>query len=447
MTNEQNTQKEPDGKPSAKRWGVRGWLSDSALMLGVQAAATIATTILAIVIARSLDPADFGLFAALLSLSQAVAIVVEMGFATFLLREFSGSEWPNDDARSPAVELLSTAVVAALIGTATVLIFTLLVVLAAGVPSATAIVLIALLVNTTLLAVAALVQSVARSQRQLLLVVRVVVVEKFVLLGVTALALRADLGMQGVAFAYAFSAVLHLSLIWWLTGRRFGRLFALPAARSVRQTVRRSLPFVVSRVALNVGPRLDAVVVATVSFVAASSFAIGDRVVGSVLFVPAVLGSTMFPFLSRHSEDRGRYVKLTSGLMLFSGVLMAGIGVAASAWAIPAVFGSDYEPAVATVQLMLLSLPFIFLCNALLAQLYQSAKERVIAWRIVIASLIGLVAVGAGVLLAGSEGAALGFVFRQVLFSILLSRMAIRDFRDRQTVGWNADNQPLQGEI
>lgn len=444
---EMNSPSDPDRNAPAKRWGVRGWANDSALLIGVQAAAMIATTTLAVVIARSLDPTEFGVFSALLSLSQAVAIVVEMGFATFLLREFSGSQWLRTSENTPAVELLSSAVAAALIGTAIVLLATVLVALAAGVSSTTAIVLIGLLVNTTLLAIAALVQSVARSQRQLLMVVRVVIVEKFVLLGATALALHADLGMEGVAIAYALSGALHLSLIWWLSRRHFGRLFVQPTIQKVRQTVRRSLPFVVSRVALNVGPRLDAVVVAAVSVIAASSFAIGDRVVGSILFVPAVLGSTMFPFLSRHSDGRRRYVKLTSGLMFVSGALMAGVGIAASFWAIPAVFGSDYEPAVATVQLMLLSLPFIFLCNALLAQLYQSAKERVIAWRIVIVSLIGLIAVGLGTVYAGSEGAALGFVLRQVLFAIVLSSMAIRDFRDRQDGGWPAENESLQEEI
>lgn len=408
------------------RWGLRGWMGDSALMVSTQALATLATSALAVVIARTLDPEGFGLFSAFLSLSQALAILIEMGLATFLLRELSAGDWASLRERARLTELLSSALLASAILAGGALIATLGFMIAFSTPVERLVVLVALLTNTSFLAMASLLQSVARSERRLKIIVRVTVIEKFALLGGTVGVVYAGLGMSGIAFVYAATGFGHLALLYYLTHRYLGLTIVRPRVSEVIATVRSAIPFTVSRTALNVGPRLDVVLVATVSISAAGSFAVGDRIVGSVLFVPAVLGSTMYPFLAKVTHDRERYVRWTSILMAACGTGIAASGALLAPIAIPWIFGQKYSSAILTVQLMLASLPFIFISNGLLAQLFQSEREKAVATWTVIASVAGLLAVGVGAIVAGAEGAAAGFTARQVLFTIALALLGFR---------------------
>ena len=65
------------------------WGRDSALMLVSQALTVVAASLSAVVVARSLDAEDWGVFAAFLGLGIGLGVFVEFGLATWLLRELS----------------------------------------------------------------------------------------------------------------------------------------------------------------------------------------------------------------------------------------------------------------------------------------------------------------------------------------------------------------------
>ena len=76
----------------SSRWSptwFRLWAADSAALLFSQFAAVVATSALAILLARHLGPRNWGLFSGFLGLSLGLSIFVEFGLTQWLLRELS----------------------------------------------------------------------------------------------------------------------------------------------------------------------------------------------------------------------------------------------------------------------------------------------------------------------------------------------------------------------
>ena len=65
--------------------GMGEWLKDAGLLLSSQLIATVATTIVAILLARSLGPSDWGLLSGLLGLSLALSIFVDFGLGNLVV--------------------------------------------------------------------------------------------------------------------------------------------------------------------------------------------------------------------------------------------------------------------------------------------------------------------------------------------------------------------------
>ena len=120
--------------------------------------------------------------------------------------------------------------------------------------------------------------------------------------------------------------------------------------------------------------------------------------------------------------------------MLALGGAIGGIGALLSPLLVPVVFGSQYDEAIRVVQIMCLVLPFIYASNPLLARLYTSGMERQVIAASLFASLVGTVAIVAGQLTIGATGAAGGYVLRQILFTLVLAALSVRNHRMRR--GW-----------
>src|SRR5262249_2300677 len=92
---------------------VRGWAKDGSWVLASQLSALVATSVLAILIARGLGPSEYGTFAGLMSLAQIITIAAELGLATWLLRELSATLAQHDPTQHPhaAGRLLAPALV------------------------------------------------------------------------------------------------------------------------------------------------------------------------------------------------------------------------------------------------------------------------------------------------------------------------------------------------
>jgi polysaccharide transporter, PST family len=416
-----------DGTPLGPRSGgpwLRSWLGDSSMMLVAQALTVLATSIAAISVARTLEPGDWGVFSAFLGMSMALAVVADFGLATWLLREFSRlAVGPAEDVRGTVGRALSGALT---INVAIALPLWAGAALWAALrrPDVEVVVaLLALLAYGTMTASAGAMETYLRSRREVRLVVGVSILEKslllVLLLGVAAL----GGGLAGIGLAYVVAGVARVATDGLIVfGRRHVPLLR-PHGRDVRVVARSSFPFALTTGSLNVIPRLDTLLLVTLSTTSAAWYAIGDRITGPALLIPATLGSTLFPFLAASHARRTAPWKLSAG-MGAGGLGVALVGIVLAPFVVPVLFGDSYEDAVPVTQIMLLTLPLVYATSPLLVSAFSSGAERRLVVPVLVLSLLGSLAIVAGELLAGAEGAAAGLVARMALFLIGIGAIA-----------------------
>lgn len=418
---------EPQGAPGAAEgrrgssW-VRSWAADSAVLLSSQVLTVVASSATAILVARSLSPRDWGIFAAFLGLSLALSIVTVFGLGTWLLRELSDLVATEDDTgadvaalRGKASRLVSSGLVLnAIIGLPLVLAGAVYAV-AAGVAVSVGVALVALLLYAPLTAAATSTETYLRARRRVGLVAAAQLVEKGLLVALVAGALVAGRGIATIGLVYVVAAVARLSFDTVLVAARFGLAFVWPSSSTLRRFARAAAPFAVSTSAFNLLPRLDTALVATMSATSAGWFAIGERSLGPALLVSATLASTLFPFMVRRSERSTAHWKLSLALGA-GGAALATLGALVAPTIVPLVFGEEYTEAVRPTQIMLFMLPFTYAASPLLVFAYARGRERSIVVVAIGLSLVGTLAIVGGQALGGATLAAAAAVLRSALF-------------------------------
>lgn len=402
------------------------WMRDSGVLLVSQFATVAVTSTLAVLIARSLGPADWGIFSGFLGLSMAFSAFVGLGLATWLLRELSAL-WSQDgpdteEARSEAGRLLGGAVTLNVCLGAGLVLSAFVATRLMGWGADRSLALVGLTGYTALLATSSVLEAVFRSRRALRSVVIATLLEKGVLLSLVALSLLAGGGLAGIALSYIVAGAIRaafngLSIVIWGVLR-----FSVPRPRTEWELVRRSLPFALNAASLNMIPRLDTFLVAVLSTTSAGYFAVGDRVVGPALFISASATSALYPFLARQQAAGGGWK--VAGLLGLAGAILAIGGAATAPLLVPAVFGAEYASAVRTVQVMLFVLPFSFLVGGLMAWLYSNGLEKRVLLVSAAAGIAGTGAIVAGHAFAGATGAGIGYLLRQVLLAVALTGLA-----------------------
>jgi O-antigen/teichoic acid export membrane protein len=431
----------------SSRWSptwLRLWAADSAALLFSQFAAVIATSALAILLARHLGPRNWGLFSGFLGLSLGLSIFVEFGLTQWLLRELARLWVPQGPASvSPGSRRRAGRIVVASLTVNVVLGLTMIV--GAGVAAAifhvgpsSAVLLVALVAYGAFLAACSGLEAVFRARRRLRRVVAATLLEKVLLLLLVLASVLAGSDLFAIGVAYVVAGLARLGFDLVSVVRSGDLVLAAPSRRAARLVTRRSLPFALNRASLNIVPRLDTFILVAISPVAAGYFALGDRALGPVVIIPVVMSSALYPFLAREpsgSRAGWRIVALLAALGSVIGV----VGIVLSPWLVPAVFGSDYSHAVRVVQVMLVAIPFIFAANPLLAHVYTARLEhRRLGLGLGGVSFLGTGAVVAGQTLVGPVGAACGYVARSILVLALLalassaSGSAARFLRGRQ---------------
>jgi O-antigen/teichoic acid export membrane protein len=414
----------------SSRWSptwLRLWAADSAALLFSQFAAVVATSALAILLARHLGPRNWGLFSGFLGLSLGLSIFVEFGLTQWLLRELARLwVWQGPESVSPGARRRAGRIVVASL-TVNVLLG-LVMILGAGVAVAifrvgasSAVLLVALVAYGAFLAACSGLEAVFRARRQLARVVTATLLEKVLLLLLVLASVLAGSDLFAIGIAYLVAGVARLGFDLVSIVRSGDLVFAAPSRRAARHVTRRSLPFALNRASMNIVPRLDTFILAALSPVAAGYFALGDRALGPVVIIAVVMSSTLYPFLA--SEPSGsragwRIVALLGAL----GSVIGAVGIVLSPRLVPFVFGSDYSHAVRVVQVMLVAIPFFFAANPLLAHVYTARLEhRRLGLSLGGVSFLGTGAVVAGQTLVGPVGAACGYVARSILVLALLA--------------------------
>ena len=438
----------PGGLQSHLPPWARDWAADSSFLLLSQVLTVTLTSVLAIVIARGLDPADWGTFSAFLGLGLAVSIVVNFGLGTWLLRELSklwaDAEMSPAEARARASWLSTHAfVVSAAIGTAAVcaaVAYTL-----AGGRASLTVITGGLLTYGALLGMANGLDAYLRSCRRIRLLVAFTVTEKALLVALVVVVVLTGLGISWIAVAYVIAGTVRLALVAFAVFTGDHLSFVRLRWDAVREVASGSFPFALNTASLNVIPRLDSFVLLTISATSAGYFATGERVLGPALLVPVALSTTLYPFLSR--EARGdRTARVFSGLLATAGFAVAISGALLAPMLVPWIFGEQYRSSIAVVQVMLFVLPFVYASNPLLAHLYIAGREHTVLRLTIIASLLGTVAIVAGQLISGPVLASAGLVLRQVVILAALVTLQIGGARAHRAPAGVGRGAAMPGE-
>ncbi len=413
-------------KDNSSRW-TGAWLRDSGVMLLSQGALTATATLVTVLLTRSLSKYQFGLFASFLGLAQALSFVIDSGLSTWLLRECSqirASDIPTDQQDRNIAQLLRPALstiaylgVAAIIGS-------IMIGSALGLSLQLALAQGAFMGYIALLAGATALESRLRAERRLRQVLGAVLCEKTSLLVLVLVVLASGGGVLGVGIAHLIAGFLRLSLDYGRsrkllnsapTQAKSSTMFPRPS--TIFPLLRVTAPFGLNSAALSFLPRMDTALVATVSVVGASYYGLGFQIVTTAAVVPAIASITLLPLLTANRgahELRWKIFGVMSGI----GVVAAGVGVLLAPLIVPLFFGHAYRPAVGAIQIMMLAIPSIFACNAIMPFLYTQGHERDVLRWILLPSALGTCLVLLGEVVVGPKGASLGLVARYLLVTI-----------------------------
>jgi O-antigen/teichoic acid export membrane protein len=372
------------------------------------------------VLARHLGPEEWGLFSGFLGLSLAMSIFIEFGLVEWLMRELTRL-WSRPADKGVGVRrragrlVVSSFIVNVALGLA-VIVVTAAAAVALRISVSSAVLLVSLVTYGTLLAASSGLETVLRARRKVFRVVAATLIEKCLLLLLVSICVVLGRGVAALGLAFLIAGIARIGVDVMLILRSGELLLAPPSARILRYVTKRSVPFAMNRASLNIIPKLDTLVLALISAVAAGYYAIGDRALGPVTIMPAVMSFALYPFLAKESAGSRAAWRIVAVLAV-AGTVVGAIGIALAPSLVPLLFGSDYTPAIPVVQVMLIAVPFIYAANPLLTHLYSARLEhRALSLAIGGLSCLGTVLVVGGQLLVGPAGAAGGFVARMVLF-------------------------------
>jgi O-antigen/teichoic acid export membrane protein len=409
-----------------KRSWVRLWLADSTVLVASQSLTVLATSLAAILIARSLPPDEWGLFSGFFGLSLAVALVAGFGVSTWLLRElsrmFEGAAGETAEIRSKAATLLTAGVALnVLLGCGFVAVGIAWSVLA-GFQTDVAVALVSMLVYSALTTSANALETHLRARRRVRRVATALVVEKTTLIALVAASLIADGGLAWFGLAYIVAGVVRVAFDT-VTLAAQGTPFRLPGLGAIGAVARGSYPFALTAGSINLAPRLDTLLIAAISATSAGWFAIGDRVLGPAFLVAATAASALYPFMADRAR-RARPPWALAGALAGLGAAMLVVGYVLAPFLIPLLFGEAYREAVPIAQVMLLVLPFFYATEPLLVYAYSNGRERSVVVATLGLSVIGSATIVLGQLAGGASYAAAGYVVRSVLLFVGVAAVA-----------------------
>ncbi len=406
---------------------TRLWAADSAVLVFSQALTVLSSSFVAIVLARYLEPELWGLFAGLLGLALGLAIVIDFGLGTWLLRELSRPARTEPDE---AGRLLGATIGINVVIGGCVLVAALAVTSIAGSSGETRLTLALLVVYGLLIASATALEALLRSRRQVFRVFLCSFYEKALLVALTIALVLSEASLASLGLAYASAGLVRVGVAAYYVLHREGLRLVAATPREARRYAKRGLPFILAIAAMNVIPRIDVLLLLTLSSTSAAYFALGERLLLPALVASAAFSITLYPFLSGGAAlGVGLRLSVTVGAL---GALVCVVGVLLTPWLVPLLFGEDYRDAVPVVTIMLLVIPFVYATGPLLTHLYSLGREREVLVATLGMSLLGSAAIVLGELVGGPTMAAAGAVLRQALFLTSLVAVAVLVDRSRQ---------------
>lgn len=385
--------------------GQFAWASSSRVI------AALLQALLAILAARSVLPAEFGLLAAMLGITTVLQTVFDMGIQTFTTRERASHG--DVGSVSAAIKfngrtsllLLTVSAVMILVAAQFNQAFFLMLPLAIWVSAErTADVRLAVAFADGDVKVTAL-NLVARRVAAILLFILLLSINVEALLGYSI----------AVAGAAAASATFARSYVQ-------RRVTAQPTLTN-RALLRASWPYWLNSVATQ-ARNLDSTITAAVAGAAQGGlFSVASRLTSPLRILPTTLSSVLLPNAARAGNSRTQLItllKLASAALLGTSLIYLSIFLA-SPWAIPKLLGADYERSVDAIQVVVAGLPFAALISLLSSILQARGRKHFVAVTASASIAICLLLVAGGSAIWGATGAAFALSITYIAQSIVVS--------------------------
>ena len=213
-------------------------------------------------------------------------------------------------------------------------------------------------------------------------------VRTIIILTLIALGLR----FEQVILTSIVGSTLFL-ILQWRALRRSYPFFPRPRFTVAAALVKESYPILLNRLARNLYVQLDIIIISLfVSELVVGWYAVADILFGTLLFLPNVIGTAVFPAISRMYTDdpdaAKKFTRRSFNLLLVAAVPL-GLGISAIATPlITLVYGNDFVEAGIVLAIFGIVVVFTSLNTLLSQQLVAMNRERALTRLMILAIMI-----------------------------------------------------------
>lgn len=251
-------------------------------------------------------------------------------------------------------------------------------------------------------------------------------------------------GLNAIATVSILSALVSLAVLWYGL-QRYRRLPITATLLEVKPMLANSLPFLIVSLTLAAYQQINTLTIASlIDERSVGWYSTAGTLFGTLLFVPTVMATAVFPAMSRSysvGEGADGFTKLTRrsfDLMLIISIPMAFGLVAVSDNLVVVLYGQEFGPAGTILAIMGLALPSTYL-NILIAQTLMAAdrpglwtKTMILATVLMLIFSVILVPWSYSTFGNGSIGGALSFLITELGMTV-----AGMFFLPRSLLGWS----------
>jgi O-antigen/teichoic acid export membrane protein len=346
----------------------------SLILIGVEVLAKALGMLVFVMMARRVGAADLGVYAFAVSLSNLAALLPRFGFEGYVQREL---------ARSPeAFPSLWSTIAAVKVFLSAIAVGGVLVALWLGRSPASKNWIVLLILTSTLLYTFLLFHGAcfrAFQRTEYVAQVRLAYSGFYAVFGL--LALQAGFGVIGVAGVLVMGGVIGVIHSAWLLHRRVHPLTLFVDSGAIRLVFKESLPFFLLVLVILLYNQIDVVLL---------SFLSGDREVGiyaaatkifeATSLIPAGVMGTVLPALALHwAVSRPRFTATFKGAFRYLtmlGLPLAAGGTICADKLVHFLYGSQYQPSVGVLRILIWTVVFSFWNHLLFAALIAMDRER-----------------------------------------------------------------------
>jgi O-antigen/teichoic acid export membrane protein len=176
-----------------------------------------------------------------------------------------------------------------------------------------------------------------------------------------------------------------------------------------------------------------------------------QRLMEAAQLVPAAAMAAIFPaYASTLATDAGGARRLGQS----SAGVLAGLGVLAAAtlwytadWAVPALFGSDYRPAIPVLKLLAVSVPLMFVNYLLTHMVIARGSQGLVAWFTGAALVVHITASSFLIPVWGGAGVAVSMIVAEAVLLLCCAVVLTRSSSLATTTSGSAPDRPAGAKV